>query len=150
MDLDGNIDVLISYTKGLQDFEIVPPEIPIPYKNMGATIVDGMLQAGLRYETVVGPLVKKFLTFEETKTSTGFYEIIRRTGDENLLAGMKKLINWSDDEKPNRILGVVTFLINEGIETEEDLKEWLMIPPNPIRFKGSLWNSQCRYRSLVN
>ena len=36
------VDLLVRHINGLQDFALIEPEIPIPYKNMGATIIDGI------------------------------------------------------------------------------------------------------------
>jgi hypothetical protein len=135
MGFNERVELLVGHIKGLQDFAFVRPEIPIPYKNMGATIIDGMLQAGIKYETVVKPLVKKFLKTQEAETTNGFYKMINRAGNGNPLNGIKSLINWNDDEKPIRILGVVNYFLDEGIEIEEDLKKWLTNPLNVMRFK---------------
>ena len=37
----------------------------------------------------------------------------------------KLLLDWKHDEKPNRIIKAVSFFLEEHIETEEELKNWL-------------------------
>ncbi|HOF58464.1 MAG TPA: hypothetical protein PLA81_09415 [Syntrophorhabdaceae bacterium] len=135
MGFDKRVDLLVRHIKGLQDFAFVGPEILTPYKNMGATIIDGMLQAGIRHETVVKPLLKKFLKIKKTEMTKGFYEVIKRTGNGNPVNGIKVLINRSDEEKPVRILGVVNYFLDEGIKIKEDLNGWLTKPLSSIRFK---------------
>ena len=95
---------------------------------MGATITDAILQAAVKWKTVVKPRIEKLLTYSEAKTTTGFHNLISKIP-------IKHLIDWNGDEKPNRILNVVEFFLKEGIETEEDLKNWLLKDANIPRLK---------------
>lgn len=126
MSVEFNIKLLIKYIKSLQDFKLVKPNIP--YNHMGATITDAILQAGITYETVVRPRVQKLLDYSEAKKTTGFLKLLERIG-------VKELLEWSHPEKPNRILGVTRFFVEEGIETETDLKNWLKNEENISRLK---------------
>lgn len=118
---------LRGYIERLNDFKVVAPDIP--YNHMGATICDAVLQAGLNWESVVRPRLEKIKKqFPDCCTTTGF---------RNLLSvnNIKEVIDWNDDEKPRRITGIITFFIEEGIETEIDLRKWLEQDQNLPRLK---------------
>ncbi|MBA4417098.1 MAG: hypothetical protein C0392_04190 [Syntrophus sp. (in: bacteria)] len=101
----------------LEDFEIVIPNVP--YNHMGATITDSILQAGLKWSSVVKPRLDRLKKdYPEAITTDGFNKIIEK-------AGIKVLINWKDSEKPNRIMRLTELFLKEGVENEVDLKAWL-------------------------
>lgn len=86
--------------------------------NMGATIIDGILQAGLNYNNVVKPRVDKFKNeYRHIKTTSEFNNLIN-TNDLSEIINMK-------GQKIDRILALVKFLKNEKIETEDDFYIWL-------------------------
>jgi len=86
---------------------------------MGATITDGILQSGQRYETVVFPRVKQVLKrYPKAKTTQAFLEVLEHEGP-------KSVLNWRDDEKPRRVMAVLRLFAKEGISREKDLREWL-------------------------
>ena len=117
MTIENKVKQLINYIEPLSDFKIIKPDIP--YRHMGATITDAMLQAGTTWETVVKPRVLKLRdNYPEAKTTTGFLNLLGRIC-------LRELLEWNDPEKPDRILAVTRFFIKEGIETEADLKTWL-------------------------
>jgi len=116
MPLQEKVKKLKNYIKSLPDFEIIKPSIQ--YHHMGAAITDAILQAGTTWETVVKPRIQKLReSYPEAKTSSGFLKLLESVG-------ANKLLNWSDSEKPNRVLEVTRFFVMEGIETEADLKAW--------------------------
>jgi hypothetical protein len=49
--------------------------------------------------------------------------------------GAAKLLNWNDPEKPNRLLAITQFFINEEVETVSDLATWLSAAANIPRLK---------------
>jgi hypothetical protein len=111
---------LAAFVRSLDDFQIL--QVEEPYNHMGATITDAMLQAGVRYDTVVRPRVHKLIKqYPEGKTTSGFLQLLNKVGSNALL-------DWSDNEKPNRVLGVAQHFAQQGIETEADLKIWLQDP----------------------
>jgi thermostable 8-oxoguanine DNA glycosylase len=128
MSIEVKVRNLICYIESLSGFQLVKPEIPIPYGHMGATITDAMLQAGTTWETVVKPRVKNILKYSEATKTTGFYKLLNKEG-------ANKLLNWEDQEKPRRIMEVINFFIKEEIETEEDLKNWIGKDNNILRLK---------------
>ena len=86
--------------------------------NMGATIIDGVLQAGLNYKNVVKPRVDKFKNENrDVKTTTEFYNLINSQD-------LSELINFKGD-KVERIYTLVKFLKNEKVETEVDFYNFL-------------------------
>jgi endonuclease III len=94
------------------------------YHHMGATISDSILQAGLTYESVVRPRIKQIrANYPDAKTTSAFLKILREVGAKVVLA-------WTDDEKPNRIIGLTEFFVKQGIETEQDLRAWLAVETN--------------------
>ena len=101
------------------EHNFVPITQRTPYKHMGATIVDSILQAGLNYKTVVYPRVKKLLmAYPEYKTTCDFLILMQTIPLTNL-------INWTNEVKINRIKELSWFLFNNSVETEADLGIWL-------------------------
>jgi hypothetical protein len=94
------------------------------YHHMGATLTDAILQSGLNYKSTVRPRVDAIRAHSEASTTSGFCELLLRVGAGQLLAP------WTGDEKPNRLVGLATFLRAAHVETEEDLRQWLDSPAN--------------------
>lgn len=93
--------------------------------NMGATIIDGILQAGLNYKTVVKPRVDKFKNeYRDIKTTTQFYNLIQTKN-------LSEIINMKG-QKLERIETLVKFLKNEKVETEDDFYLWLSKEENTL------------------
>jgi len=127
MMIKDKVNLLVNYIRSLSDFKIIEPDIP--YRHMGATITDAMLQPGTTWETVVSPRVQKLRhNYPEAKTTTGFLKLLERIGS-------RELLEWKDSEKPNRVLSIAHFFAKEGIETEADLKTWLENEANIERLK---------------
>ncbi|MBI9046989.1 MAG: hypothetical protein JEZ06_21055 [Anaerolineaceae bacterium] len=116
--MNTNTKKLINYINSLQDFEIISV-IDGAYQHMGATLVDGVLQSGLNYKTVVEPRVEHVLaTYPNKKTTSEFSELCKKEG-------IKNIITWNDDRKPNLILTLVSLLQNENVETCQEFSIWL-------------------------
>lgn len=110
--LDGFI--LVNYTDG-------------NYGHMGATIADAILQAGAKYDTVVRPRIGRIRElYPKATTTSAFWRLL---GEE----GAKTVLSWRDDEKPNRVVGLTKFFLDEGVETEEQLREWMASESNRPR-----------------
>lgn len=117
---------LAQYIESLPKFEI-QKQIDA-YDHMGALVVDGILQAALTYETVVLPRVKMVLQqYPDVKTTSGFIEVCKEVG-------IKNIINWNGDKKPNYILGLLDFLKSEEVETVPQLRDWLADIDNKAKF----------------
>ena len=104
---------LAARVRRLTDFEMVE-DLQLPYHHMGATITDGVPQAGLRYETVVWPRVQHVMTIPEAATTSGFLAVLRERGGE-------EVVRWTHPEKLGRMEAVAELLIAEHVESEADL-----------------------------
>jgi len=128
MDTTFAAETLIRYVRSLPDFQLLN-KMDGQYDHMGATITDAMLQAGMNYETVVRPRVRRVRDqYPQAKTTSGFASCLAAVGPAAML-------NWTGVEKLGRITGVTAFFLAEGIETEGDLARWLGEPDNVERLK---------------
>jgi len=116
-----NATQLADHARSLADFDVIE-DLALPYEHMGATITDAVLQAGLRYETVVWPRVQRVMTIPEAATTSGFLTVLRERGGE-------EVVHWTHPEKLGRMEAVAELLITEGVEGEADLHVWLCGDP---------------------
>lgn len=81
LSIQGNKDIVfkslfdnISYNTGaIIEFNTNDPIDTITYQNMGATIIDAVLQAGVSYERAVRPRITNFRNkHSEIKTTSDF------------------------------------------------------------------------------
>ncbi len=140
--INENIDVNLSnlttqekarklkeYIENLKSFETVT-EIDGNYNNMGATIIDGILQAGMNYRTVVKPRVIEYLNkYPAVITTSDFASLTKKIP-------ISELIKWKKDSaKTKRILGLISFFLSKNIETQKDLNKWLLSKDNISEFR---------------
>lgn len=119
---------LVIYIESLQDFTVVN-EIDGRYDHIGATITDAILQAGISYKTVVKPRVLVLLRdYPSARTTTGFLRLME-------YKSIHEVLNFKG-VKPERIVNVAKKFKEEGIETENDLTEWIQEPLNVKVLKG--------------
>ena len=110
MSIEKHASKLITYLESISDFTIVD-YIDGNYGHMGATIADAILQAGINYDTVVRPRIHKILEkYPDTKTTSDLWHLILHEGIKNILV-------WKDDDKPNRAIALTELFMSEGIET---------------------------------
>ena len=120
---------LAQYINGLNGFTMVN-SIDGNYENMGATIIDGILQPGIKYSTVVRPRVKQYLSdYPEVTTTTKFLSLIERKD-------LSKIINWKKNAKTERIKNLTNFLVSENVNTEGDFYNWLAVEQNITKLKS--------------
>lgn len=137
------IEKLATVIKTNPDFEIrdIDTDIPVAtgssyefdkshqtsvYQNMGATIIDCILQAGMNYERAVKPRVTKFRQeYFSVKTTSDFYNLISQNP-------LEQIINWKG-VKVERIKTLTELFIKEKIETEFQLKDWLNNDSNVLK-----------------
>ncbi len=123
MDSISKARKLVSHIQSLGDFTI-EDEIDDTYDHMGATIADAILQAGTNYDTVVRPRVDSILIdYPDARTTTEFRDLLETVG-------VKEVLSWNDNEKPNRVLALTEFLLAERIDTEEELRSWISSEQN--------------------
>ena len=129
MDTLTKAHTLLAYLDTLANFDI-EEQVEGMYDHMGATIADAILQAGTSYATVVKPRVNAILqNYPKENTTSYFLKLL-------VSEGAKAVLNWRDDEKPNRVLALTRFLIGEGIETEKDLLHWIAQEENLEKIQG--------------
>ena len=98
---------------------IIANEIDGNYQNMGANIIDGILQAGMSYAAVVKPRVNNYLiNYPDIKTTSQFKKLCDKVT-------IPRLINWKASAKTERIEALTVFLINNNVETQDEFKLWL-------------------------
>ena len=118
---------LAAFVQGLPDFEF--HAIDFGYNgHMGAIIIDGILQSGISYDTVVRPRVEKIRADFPSQTTSEFLAFIAA----NSLAEYLQFRG----QKIERIQAVTEFLAKEGVETGDDFATWLAVNANEARFKA--------------
>jgi hypothetical protein len=117
-----HIDRVVAHLKGLRGFEVLPPFEP--YTHFGAVIVDGVLQAGLNYDTVVRKRVDAVAAIESACTTKGFLALLRSRGAEAVLS-------WQPGRKPRLVVALAELLEREHVETVSDFRSWLQRPDSP-------------------
>lgn len=122
-----HIDRLVTHLKGLKGFEVLPPFEP--YTHIGAAIVDGVLQAGLNYETVVRQRVDAVAAIESARTTTGFLALLTTRGADAVLS-------WRPGRKPRLVVALAELLKHERVETVPELRIWLQHPDSPQKLTG--------------
>ena len=121
MDIDQKSRIIVSYINGLPDFRFV--SAMKPNNHMGATLTDAMFQAGMDYHNAVEPRINKIKTFESASTISGLQALFRRVNAE-------EFFNWKG-RKPRNFLSTIDFLAAQSVETEGDLKDWILLPGSP-------------------
>lgn len=141
------VDQIVEFIRNSNDFQFLDIASSYNYKtgdtfslsvdnsrnltnnNMGATIIDGILQAGLNFKFVVKPRVDNFKNeYRNIKTTTEFYNLIN-TKDLSELINMK-------GQKIERIITLVNFLKTKKIETEDDFYVWLSNEENTLELSN--------------
>lgn len=118
--------------------ELIPHEYEYitqkkPYYNMGATLTDAVLQAGMNYKNVVFPRVCNILTNFPDFTTTCDFIILFQT------IPIERIMQWKNKNKQETVCKLAWFLYDKKIQTEDDLAEWLKIDDNSeslLQIKG--------------
>jgi hypothetical protein len=112
---------LAAYIDSLPNF-VTYTEIDGNYGNVGATLADAVLQSNNNYERNVRSRVAR---------------IRKRYADAPRLSDLKRLLlqitaqeflDWKGTRKPDTFLNLVDLLQREGVDTEDDLRQWLSLP----------------------
>jgi len=132
METRKDAQTLLKHLDSLKSFKLVD-YCDGNYDHMGATIADAILQAGLKYDSVVRPRIQQIRDkYPSANTTSSFLKLLREVG-------AKVVLNWSGDEKPKRVIGLAEFFQQQDIETEQDLHVWLTIEanrPTLLRVRG--------------
>ena len=124
-----NTKKLVDFIEALNGFEYVSNSDG-NYEHMGAIIVDGILQAGLKYETVVKPRVIFILEkYPNNTTTSSFITVCKEQG-------IKNIISWKNDKKPNLIMLLLSFLQSEQVETCQQFSTWLEQENNILKLRS--------------
>lgn len=93
-------------------------------ENVAAILVDAVFQAGLNYRTVVFPRVCSMAqAFPRLNSLTEFQT---RIGGKDF----NSAISWNHPEKPRRLKELVAFFRRNGLETIDDIRNWLQWSAN--------------------
>lgn len=106
---------LKEYIDTIDNFRFIEPE-RCPYKDhIGALFTDVILQAGVNYRSVVRPRVARVLElYPEAKTVSAFSRVLD-------CYGIKNVLNWNNAAKTCRMRDLVSFCLQNSIETANDL-----------------------------
>lgn len=126
MTVEDKAAKLAECIRKLSDFSIVT-DIDGNYHHLGATIADAVLQANMRYETHVRPRISRIRRlFPAAATMFGLKKIlIERTASD--------FLDWRGMDRVNRFQDIVDLFSSESIETEDDLRDWLMNDRNLLK-----------------
>lgn len=120
-------EILAAYIRSHPTFVIVASVDR--YHHMGAMLSDAVLQRGIDYESVVRPRIAQILSaFPEATTTTAFARILAAKGAPSVL-------QWANGQKPQTLVALVKLLLEEKIETEDELRLWLQKHENVVRLK---------------
>lgn len=123
MDRSRAANVLLQHLETQEDFEVVD-YYDGNYDHMGATISDAILQAGVKYDSVVRPRVREIREkYPTARTTSAFLKVL-------LEVGPKEVLRWKGERKPEIVLRLTEFFIQRGIELEKDLRAWLTVDAN--------------------
>jgi hypothetical protein len=128
------VNTLVEHTRKLISEGSIVPSEPCRYNHMGATITDGILQAGLSYYRVVLPRVKLVQSHPEADTTSGFLKFIEMVSLDHLLAGANG--KPFSGKKSGYIRDLSLFLQRRAIETEEQFADWLRNEDNGVLLRA--------------
>lgn len=110
---------LAQYIRSLPEF-VMYETIDGNYNHMGATVADAVLQARNSYATHVKPRVNRILATYPVARST--------TAVLHLLEGISatEFLFWRGEDRAERFSRILGLFASEDIETEADLRDWLI------------------------
>jgi hypothetical protein len=121
-------EIVVSYIRSLTDWQLRTADQP--YGHMGATLSDAVLQSGIDYDTVVLPRINRLLEqYPEATTTTVFSKVLEQEGAPSVL-------RWDGQKKIKTLKSLISLLMDEGVETEDQLRVWLESPQNRGRLQG--------------
>jgi 3-methyladenine DNA glycosylase/8-oxoguanine DNA glycosylase len=129
MTIDQAVQRLADFIKSLPDFRVYEQHEIGTYDHIGAAIADAVLQAQRDYDSFVTPRTDRILKrWPEAKTVTAVLEYLKSVPPSDFL-------DWSDNptssnylaHRVRRFVEILMLLKNSGVETTDDLKQWLTV-----------------------
>lgn len=115
--MSQNIEInkLIQFIESKQDFIIIRSNSCFYNNHLGAVLTDIVLQAGLNYKTVVFPRVLQvYNNYSEANDLDSLITTINNIGLESFL-------NWTNHIKLKRFQSILDFLVENSIQTTNEL-----------------------------
>jgi len=124
--MSQNIEInkLIQFIENKQDFNIIKSNSCFYNSHLGAVLTDIVLQAGLNYKTVVLPRVLR--VYKKYNNAYNLTSLVN-TIDE---IGVERFLDWKNQIKLKRFESIVEYLINNSIQTTDELLLHLNKEPN--------------------
>jgi hypothetical protein len=120
---------LAQYVRSLPQF-VIYETIDGNYNHMGATVADAVLQANMHYATHVKPRVNRILaTYPEARTTTAILRLLERISAVEFLS-------WRGEDRAERFSRVILLFASEHVETEADLRDWLLDTANLVKLRS--------------
>ncbi len=114
---------LAHYVGSLPEF-VLYETVDGNYEHIGATIADAILQANNNYKTNVKPRVNRILAqYPNARTTSSMQSLLRSVSATEFLG-------WRGIDRAQRFARVLDLFATEGIENEDDLREWLSLESN--------------------
>lgn len=120
---------LVQFVQRLVTFEIYT-KIDGNYDHIGATIADAVLQANNKYATNVKPRIVRIIAqYPEVRTTRALMILLQSIA-------VTEFLNWRGLDRAERFQFVLNLFVAEAIETQGDLREWLLIDANLTKLRS--------------
>lgn len=117
---NGDAQALANHIRSIPGFAFAT--FDVPYRHMGATLVDAVLQAGVNYATLVVPRVQRLLRdYPDAVTTSEFARLLREVDPHVLL-------RWKGPRRIAVLHSLTGLLVAEGVESEADMLAFLDRP----------------------
>jgi endonuclease III len=115
--MSQNIEInkLIQFIEKKQDFNIIRSNSCFYNNHLGAVLTDIVLQAGLNYKTVVLPRVLR--VYKDYNDAYDLTSLINTIDD----IGLERFLNWKNQIKLKRFESIIEYLIENSIQTTNEL-----------------------------
>jgi len=124
------VDRVANHVKSLMSSGRLRPEPPEITSHMGATITDSVFQAGMQYSTVKD-WVSWVRSQDEGKTASGFLRLLNKNPRSYYGKRYNRDMAWG--RKADLVKEVTSTFVQDGVETEYDLRTWLETAENANR-----------------
>ena len=128
--MSQNIEInkLIQFIENKQDFNIIKSNSCFYNSHLGAVLTDIVLQAGLNYKTVVLPRVLR--VYKKYNSAYNLNSLVNTIDD----IGLERFLDWKNQIKLKRFESIIEYLINNSIQTTDELLIHLNKEPNIENF----------------